>query len=352
MAKYLKLSLLLIVPLALYLAAANRLSWRTRVLRHNAGIWFAIFTEDGALMTIDDNNILRRWDATWGRLQWSRRLGGRGLEVTQAGGCDGGPETNGRPKTKGEWLPVIIRDHGKHAVKVQLWDLKSGWLRKTLNTARHADNLVNSPTAGLAVISIAQGSSKMRDSISLMLWDTKRWHARGRLEGDLPQRVVEENIMDFSDDGKYLAAGVHCIDVRGRDSYEVRIWNVAKRKLMHRLKFAQSEIPALMFSRESKILAACSENTTNLWDVATGRLLHKLRGHTAAVTDIHFSGDGRVLATASEDSTARLWDPLTGRCIRILEGHTAPLQTVHISYDDTTLATASEDRTVRLWRIQ
>jgi hypothetical protein len=68
----------------------------------------------------------------------------------------------------------------------------------------------------------------------------------------------------------------------------------------------------LAFSADSRVLATMDQSVVHLWDVATGTKLRTLNGHRGEVRDLAFSRNGRLLATASSDSTVLVWD-LTGR---------------------------------------
>ena len=87
--------------------------------------------------------------------------------------------------------------------------------------------------------------------------------------------------------------------------------------------------------------------TVRLWDPATGELQRVLTGHTDVVEGVAFSRDGRLLAACSRDATVRLWDPATGELQRTLS-HIGDCKGIAFSPDGRLLASCGHDG-VRLW---
>ena len=76
-----------------------------------------------------------------------------------------------------------------------------------------------------------------------------------------------------------------------------------------------SQIYSVLFSPDSKVLAAGVGEGVHLFDVATGQVLHKLPNHQrGGPVALVFSKDGKSLVTRSTfDQTMREWGVATGK---------------------------------------
>jgi WD40 repeat protein len=151
----------------------------------------------------------------------------------------------------------------------------------------------------------------------------------------------------FSPDGKVLA----CPDVVIKDNGEVvtsvKLWDVAKRKVIAILpgEFAYS----VAFSPDGKTLAASSGKSVTLWDVATRKQKASLKGHAGNVRTVAFSPDGKTLAVGGEGKSSgaagkgelKLWDLSTRKEKASLGGHLGPVFAVAFSPNGKLLASGS-----------
>ncbi len=199
--------------------------------------------------------------------------------------------------------------------------------------------------------------------------------------------------MAFSPDGRWLAVGVGGANSFSVDSpQKVRIFDIANRK-EHRTFSTPTQMSAVSFSADGKLLAAAGHNGTiwlwdvssweevgrwqgsdgaryssivflvggrelavgnlsgriDLWDVKTAKLARQIRGHIDCVTVMALSGDGRTLATASWDRSIKLWDSGTGRELRTLYREEAWIYALTFSPDGNTLASGGLSAMLRLW---
>jgi WD40 repeat protein len=165
----------------------------------------------------------------------------------------------------------------------------------------------------------------------------------------LPQ-TAQVFALAFSPDGKTLATGGG--EVINRKEHVIRLWDVsapARSPHSRSLVAHKSNIYSLAFSRDGRLLATGSEDTTvRLWDVKTRRRLHTLLGHNGVASAVKFSPDDKTLATSSWDQTTRLWDVQTGKPLAVLRGQPDMVTSVSFSPNGKRLATASRPE-VRVW---
>jgi WD40 repeat protein/predicted acylesterase/phospholipase RssA len=194
--------------------------------------------------------------------------------------------------------------------------------------------------------------------------------------------------IDFSSDGRYLAAGLengriqiwewptgkkhaefdaHSLPIRtiayrpgadlvisGSDDQSVKIWNANTRQCLRTIKGFANAVRGVAYNgRRREIVAGGQDGIVRLWrrDGSDPLPAMELRGHTETVQSVAFAPNGAVLASGSNDHTARLWDPVRGTCLHVLEGHTSWVWAIAFDLDGTTVATASRDYSVGLWEV-
>jgi hypothetical protein len=114
-------------------------------------------------------------------------------------------------------------------------------------------------------------------------------------------------ILDFSPDGKWLAAGGY--------GTKADIWEVATGKKVRDFESDTAGGLTPVFSPDGKILALGNRNSEpRLFDASTGKLLHVLP--KKMTQRIRFNPAGTILATANVDGTFGLWDVATGKLLR------------------------------------
>ncbi|KAJ7099953.1 chromatin associated protein [Mycena belliarum] len=180
----------------------------------------------------------------------------------------------------------------------------------------------------------------------------------------------------FSPDGALLATGA--------EDTQIRIWDLAKKRIIAVLSGHQQEIYALDFSADGRfIVSGSGDKTVRIWDmrgvspaapapqcppcqvltildVAPPASPSFHRSSPAptpdgGITSVAISPSGARVAAGSLDSLVRVWDVRTGALVRRLRGHGDSVYSVAFVPETPTaprgvgLVSGGLDRTVRGW---
>lgn len=187
---------------------------------------------------------------------------------------------------------------------------------------------------------------------SAQIYDTKTGAKTCVLSDQPPNHKGDLYIRSvcFSPDGRYLATGA--------EDRQIRLWNIATKKVKHMFTGHKQEIYSLDFSRDGRIIASGSgDKTVRVWDVESGQLLHTLytspgqeQGPSeAGVTSVSISADSRLVAAGALDTLVRVWDARTGQPLEKLRGHKDSIYSVCFAPDGRTLISGSLDKTLKMW---
>jgi WD40 repeat protein/tetratricopeptide (TPR) repeat protein len=252
---------------------------------------------------------------------------------------------------------------------VRLWDAATGRLVRELPAVGDGAvcSVAFSPTDDRL---LAVGYGGTHDVSYVALWDIDAGTELARFAGaiDRPGEMIDANVgavgaLAFSPDGKYLVAGFGTKNFFVSFSFPLvpplKVWEVATRRLIHRLDGHRNYCVSLDFSRDGTLLASGSrDGTAIIWSTKTWKAMHTLRnpgpasGYLGMFEDVAFSPDGKTLALASRGGSVQLWDVATGKILQTLKGHSNAVQAVVFSPDGRTLASGSSDETVRLWNVE
>ncbi|WP_425397338.1 WD40 repeat domain-containing protein [Aeoliella sp.] len=181
-------------------------------------------------------------------------------------------------------------------------------------------------------------------------------HGDGTVERTLTTPNAGYAQLKFSGDGKWLCGGGTI-----GDQVHVIVWNVEDGAVRKRWEWPKgkdphSHVECLDFSSDGKYLAAAvfRQSAAYLWDLSTDEPARKLPH--GEVYGLSFSPAGDVLATAGWDRKVRFWNSADGQLQRDFEvnkelgnGGDNRMYTVCYSPKEDTLATAHLDGKVRLW---
>ncbi|KAF8720188.1 hypothetical protein AX14_011213 [Amanita brunnescens Koide BX004] len=165
--------------------------------------------------------------------------------------------------------------------------------------------------------------------------------------GDLYIRSVR-----FSPDGKLLATGA--------DDKQIRIWDIAKKTIIHTFDGHQQEIYSLTFSPDGRRLVSGSrDGTVRIWDMADAHATPKILtiddpnsgNNNACVTSVAISPNGQLIASGSLDTVVRIWDATAGILLQRLQGHRDSVYSVAFTPDGKGLVSGSLDKILKLWDI-
>ena len=265
------------------------------------------------------------------------------------------------PASDGEIGRIMISPDGKTLAAaghnescIRLWELATG---KELRVIRVKGHEMTAGIHGLGFRVVGFGLSGLAFSP-----DGKILAAARRKEGvrlwevntgkPLPESTIKGEFTDvcFSPDGKSLA----CTDGVG----VLHVVSRASGKEVLSLKCdGTGNLSRVVFSPDSRFLAAVCERTVIVWEATTGKVC-RCYGHPEYVTEIAFSPDGHWLASGCWDKLARLWEVrtdsehLNGDMERLaLAGHAGFVDTVAFSPDGKELVTGGWDTVIYRWGI-
>ncbi|KAG6812455.1 hypothetical protein H0H92_002720 [Tricholoma furcatifolium] len=154
----------------------------------------------------------------------------------------------------------------------------------------------------------------------------------------------------FSPDGKYLATGA--------EDKQIRIWDIAKKRIRTIFDGHQQEIYSLDFSADGRLIVSGSgDKTARIWDMetTTSKVLTindpDSLNNDAGVTSVAISPNGQLVAAGSLDTVVRIWDVQTAQLVERLRGHKDSVYSVAFTPDGRGLVSGSLDKTLKYWDV-
>ena len=231
------------------------------------------------------------------------------------------------------------------------------------------------------------------DPEPLVLVDPVTFERHATQPGDLPEGEVSAWAVDYSGDGRFLAASFDRFQGEDVES-TVLVWDLeAPERPVARLETGKA-VMTIRLSRDGSQLfvVTLEQPAVVVFDVETGEALRsaegapslasweylelspdgtvvavidgadialldagtleetgRLRGHSETVQTIEFANDGRTLVSGSADRVAIVWDVQSREPTERLVGHAGVIRAVGIDPAGATVFTGSLDRSVLSW---
>lgn len=225
-----------------------------------------------------------------------------------------------------------------------VWDLKSDGLAvRDINQAREGwsryDDLSLSPDSKLA-ITPSHGK--------LQLWDLES----GKLLRTVGQHSGPITDTAVTPDGRCIVSVSAAEGTPyGLRSYRasLNVWDVASGEKLHTLT-TNSSISRIGFAPDGRtLICGSSRGTLQLWDLKSGASVRSIAAHSQEITVIQVTPSGLVIS-ASEDSTLAIWDPNDWTTVASFGGG-GSVRTCAVSADGTTMVVGTATGRVDVLRL-
>ncbi|HEX7556078.1 MAG TPA: WD40 repeat domain-containing protein [Leptolinea sp.] len=189
----------------------------------------------------------------------------------------------------------------------------------------------NHPTVYVNAIAITPDGRQVvsGSNVSMInVWDLKSGNLLRSLEGAL--RI---NALAITPDGQKVIAG--------SEDTVLKIWDLESGTMLGSLNGHTGPVTSVMVTRDGRYVisgaswgwATLQKVTVKVWDLETRQCQYSLQGHTDRVNAVGITNNGQQVISGSEDKTIRLWD-LPGGSSRILFWNDAPMHCLALSQDE------------------
>jgi WD40 repeat protein len=301
-------------------------------LRRAAYAHGALVCPDGqALVWGEEKRDLLLWDGATGKVL---------VRSKAEGGLPHGP--NVALSRDGKVLVLRAPDYG-----LRVWDVAAGKERRQFGGPQEVFGGTVGFAPGGDVLAVSAGAARW--------WDRATGNERRQLALPRPQWMSPTAL---SADARLLA-----LVADKRQEGQVRVWDLAAGKEIHRCGAKDASPGALAFSPDGRTLAVTDGEAVRLWSLTAGREGPRFEVGTLGTypARVAFSPDGKALATMKFPGQVRLWEAGTGKERRVLEEKreeggpgAVDLDKMHrpcvaFSPDGTLVAGAGQDQRVVLW---
>ncbi|MSR58961.1 MAG: WD40 repeat domain-containing protein [Planctomycetaceae bacterium] len=178
-----------------------------------------------------------------------------------------------------------------------------------------------------------------RDGNTVTLWQLPE----GELLQQLTEPSAETDVLEFSDNGKFLA--------HAQQDGTIIVRNLDDGIIQSTFRNPTFSVQLMKLSHDGRLLAiAGKEGGIDIWHAEGGQLMTRYF-NAPVVTHLVFTADGRHLITAGHDGAPCIWGVFTESRREFLGGHSQGIHAIAISDDGRTLATGGVDQSVRCWHV-
>ena len=165
-------------------------------------------------------------------------------------------------------------------------------------------------------------------------------------------RVYDEAVgcVAAAPDGRMLAVGLH--DLRRGVNNKVLMLDAITGSRLFTLPTQKKALTALQFSDDGRFLAAGFNGMVQLWDMQNHELLRCLTGFERTLTCLAFSPDGERLAAGTRDGHVWLWQVSTGRQTQLIEVGSRGLRSIAFSPNGKQIVTVANSVPVAMWEVR
>jgi WD40 repeat protein len=270
------------------------------------------YDSDGAIWSVEEPGLLRRWDPVTGRPVVNHYLSD--LETLWVFG----PNATRLASASDE---------------LTLWDVVTGQIVATLPQ--------ESWVTALAFRCDGEMLATGHDDGMVRIWDLRGY----RLVREYSGHELPVSALAFSPDGGRLASA-------GEDRL-VRCWDAIGGRALVTMEGHTDRVPALAWHPLGQFLVSAGWDTTaRVWDTTTGEPYILLNSHADQVHTHAFSPDGRFLACADSANTVHLWHTGAWTTLHLLDDCMDEVRCLAYSPDGRYLASGGAERVIHVWETQ
>jgi RNA polymerase sigma factor (sigma-70 family) len=320
-----------------------------RVLKLHGPITSAIWSPDGKVCATVASRSEKRPGRTDDAVDFYTTVriqdANTGEEKLSLGELKNGGQVHRLFAPDGRILAISIRRSIGEGDRVELWDIETGQLTRTLEMAygRAPPRLAFSPDSRL--LAVADGSGLGDTGCGARVFDI---HTGKLVHAVSGHRHLVTSVA-WAPDGTLLATG------GDQNDREIRLWD-QNGKHVQILEGLRGAALTIVFSPDGKMLAASdTRGGVHLWNVETGKEQPAFQENPEHASVVAFSRDGRLLLSAGrgepdgkETGQVRVWKVKTGELLLKLDNTS---QSAAFGPDEETLSVLVPGEGLRLVRL-